>query len=120
VGAEDARGEIADFSSYGAPVWLIAPGENVFSSFASGRYALATGTSQASPFVAGTIALLKSQALAHGVRLTDPEVKDILRHTSDRIDRQYRTPKGGYGRLNTLDACRLLNHLLTEGVRSAA
>jgi subtilisin family serine protease len=116
VGATDAEGNVANFSSFGAPVWLVAPGTDVFSSFARGSYAMATGTSQASPFVAGAIALLKSQALSRGVRLADADVKEILRQTSDKPGRAAgRTPRAGYGRLNLLDACRLLNHWLGGG-----
>lgn len=112
VGAADTRGQVAPFSSFGAPVWLLAPGTDIFSCYAQGGYALASGTSQASPFVAGAVALLKSQALAHGVRLGDAEIKTILMHTSDKPDRQMRSPRGGFGRLNLVDACRMLRYLI--------
>ncbi len=120
VGAIDERGQVADFSSFGAPVMLVAPGSNVLSSYAAGGYALASGTSQASPFVAGAVALLKSQALSIGIRLPDATIKDILKHTSDKPGQQFRTPRAGYGRLNLVDACRMLRHLLRDEWSSAA
>jgi len=118
VGAANAQGEVADFSSYGAPVWLVAPGTDIFSAYAHGGYAMASGTSQASPFVTGAVALLKSQALARGARLSDAQIKTILLHTSDKLDQRLRTARGGYGQLNLLDASRMLDYLL--GQRRAA
>lgn len=113
VGALDDQGKIAPYSTYGAHVTLTAPGTNVYSSFRDHSYAFSSGTSQASPFVAGGIALLKSYALEHGRKLSDRQLKVLLRQTSDRIDRQFQHPKGGFGALNLVDALKLLNYSLT-------
>jgi thermitase len=112
VGATDRAGNLADFTSFGAPPWILAPGTAVLSCSAGRGYQLATGTSQASPFVAGAVALLKSIAARAGARLRDEQLKELLRHTSDRPDTRLRSPKTGFGRLNLADACRLLNHEL--------
>jgi thermitase len=121
VGATDMSDGVASFSSYGAPVALVAPGTNIMSSDTSGGYKLASGTSQASPFVAGAAALLRSQAARRGVQLADADIKAIFMHTSDKDSASPRTPRRGYGRLNVLDACRLLHHTLDErGIRHAA
>ncbi len=112
VGAADDEGRVASFSSYGAPISVVAPGVNVLSSFARGRYAVASGTSQAAPCVAGAVALLQSYAGDNGRRLSVGDVATVLRETSDRPDRRLRTPHAGYGLLNLTDAFKwLLNSL---------
>lgn len=120
VGAIDGAGAVAAFSSWGAPVWIVAPGSNVHSAYANGGYAFASGTSQAAPFVTGAVALLKSKALERGVRLRDAQVKEILEHTSDKPDHRVRSARSGFGALNLLDACRLLEHMLESDFHAAA
>lgn len=108
VGAVDESGQVAAFTSYGAPITVVAPGVNVLSSFARGRYAVASGTSQASPCVAGAVALLHSYAKENGHRLGVDDITTILRETSDKVDRRLRTSHAGYGLLNLTDAFKWL------------
>ena len=89
---------------------LIAPGEDIYSSYLNGRYAFASGTSQAAPFVTGAVALMKSFAKAQGRQLSDRQIKQVLRHTSDKINTHFKHPKAGYGCLNLADALRWLEH----------
>jgi hypothetical protein len=112
VGATDEHGEVASFTSYGAPLYVVAPGSHIYSSFAHHRYAFASGTSQAAPFVSGAMGLMKSYALERGVKLTNEAISDILKRTSDRIDSQWRSVRSGYGLINLADAFRLLNYHL--------
>lgn len=114
VGAGDIEREVASFSSYGAEVSMIAPGTNIMSTDVNNGYKMASGTSQASPFVAGACALLRAQALARGLRLTDRDVKEILMRTCDQPRGPLRTRRRGYGHLNLADACRLLDHDLRQ------
>jgi subtilisin family serine protease len=88
-------------------VALVAPGQEIYSSYRDGGYAFASGTSHAAPFVSGAVALLKSYGRELGRRLGDRQVKHLLKHTCDRIDDRFRHPKAGYGRLNLIDALRL-------------
>jgi thermitase len=113
VGAVDSTGNVTPFSTYGPHVTLLAPGDNIFSSYKNSTYAYSSGTSQASPFVTGGIALLKSYALTLGSRLSDSQFKYILKNTSDKINQKYKDVKGGYGALNLLDAVKLLKYSLT-------
>ena len=112
VGAVDDTGSVARFSSWGAPISVVAPGVNVLSSYARGRYAVASGTSQASPVVAGAIALLKSYARDRGSDLGPASIARLLRETSDRVDQRPRSPHAGYGLINLTDSFKwLLNSL---------
>ena len=108
VGAVDDTGQVASFTSYGAPITVVAPGVNVLSSYARGRYAVASGTSQASPCVAGAVALLKSYARDRGRDLDDAGVATILRETSDRLDGRPRSLHAGYGLINLTDSFKWL------------
>jgi subtilisin family serine protease len=114
VGAADAEGRPAAFSTWGNHVDLLAPGTDIYSSFLRDGYAFSTGTSHASPFVAGAVALLKSHSRARGQALGDRRVKEILRATADRRDTRLKHPQAGYGALNMQDALRLLDHQISK------
>ena len=77
VGAVNAGGRPAAFSTRGPHVALCAPGERILTADLSG-YQYATGTSFAAPFVSATAALLVSRAARRAVPLTGPTVKDII------------------------------------------
>ncbi|MGK7953854.1 MAG: S8 family serine peptidase [Crocosphaera sp.] len=115
VGAVDELGQMASFSTYGKQVDLVAPGSNIYSTYLNNDYAFSTGTSHASPFVAGAVAMLKSYAWQkRGQRLSDSQVKYILKHTADRIDSRFKHRKAGFGKLNLIDALRLLEYKLSK------
>ena len=61
VGAIDENGNLADFSSHGSEISVVAPGVNIYSTYLNNQFAVLRGTSQASPFIAGICALLLSQ-----------------------------------------------------------
>jgi thermitase len=106
VGAVDDDGRVAPFTSYGAPITVVAPGVNIVSSFAHGRYAVASGTSQAAPCVAASVALLVSLARDNDRRLGVEQLTEVLRRTADRPDRLPRTTRSGYGLINLCDAVK--------------
>lgn len=69
VSSISVDGKISNFSNYGGQVDILAPGDNILSTFPSIKdpeiffakgYELKNGTSQSSPFVAGASAVLKS------------------------------------------------------------
>lgn len=114
VGAMDAQGEVADFSTFGEQVSFIAPGVDVYSASLDSGYAFSTGTSHAAPFVAGVVALLKSYARERGKILPDSAVKHVLKQSSDKVNRHFKHRKAGYGRLNAADALRYLEFTLSQ------
>ena len=113
VGASRTPSEIAPFSTYGK-VSITAPGENIYSASVNNTYAFASGTSQAAPRVAGIIALLKSFALSKGVKLTTKQVKQVLKHSSDRPFKGLYHQKWGYGHINSMDALNYLDYKLKQ------
>ena len=110
VGATDRTGAVATFSTFGAPVNLVAPGTDIYSSYLEKGYAFSSGTSHAAPFVAGSAALLHALARRHGARLRDSQLKYLLRQTADRPGTRFRDRRAGFGQLNVADAARLLLH----------
>jgi subtilisin family serine protease len=60
VGATDSSGRLADFSSYGPWVDVLAPGEGIVSTTYNGSYGSGSGTSFSSPLVAAVAMLLRS------------------------------------------------------------
>ncbi|NMH88781.1 S8 family peptidase [Flavivirga algicola] len=112
VGASDYIGHIAPFSTFGGHVSVTAPGVNVYSTFLNNGYAMSSGTSQASPFVSGTIALLKSYAIEKGKTIKNEDIIYILKQTCDKYSNRYKDEKSGFGRINILDALKMLRYNL--------
>jgi subtilisin family serine protease len=113
VGAIDEDGGVAPYSTFGRQVSFVAPGTQIYSAYLDNDYAYSTGTSHATPFVSGAAALLASYARSrYGVRLSDSQLKHVLKHSADRVDTRFKHPKAGFGKLNVLDAVKLLEHRL--------
>jgi subtilisin family serine protease len=57
-----AAAKKSDFANYGKWVDIVAPGEEILSTYPVGKYAYWSGTSMATPFVSGEAALIHSVA----------------------------------------------------------
>jgi len=101
VAATGANSDIrANYSNYGTPVDVCAPGSAILSTIIDGNgYASFQGTSMASPIAAGVAGLIKS---IHPT-LTAQELKDRLENTCDDIDDLNPGYEGwlGNGRVNS-------------------
>lgn len=102
VGASDASLSAAGFSSYGANLDVIAPGNNMTAPYwtkvngVSAYYSGAAGTSFSSPFVAGVFGLMKS----HQPNASWDELTGVMFENSDRKTLTAATPRSdslGFG-----------------------
>lgn len=103
VAATSQNDSKADFSDYGEPIDISAPGVGIFSSVIENNgWASAQGTSMASPVVAGIAALVK----AIHPELTPATLRQRLESTADYIDDLNPGYEGllGSGRINAYTA----------------
>ncbi len=113
VGAIDNRGDLTDFTNYGAKVDIVAPGESIVSTFPQNaesrvlridNYETKRGSSQASPFVAAAVANLK---LLYP-DLTNDKVRSLLFRSSQKLPNNNGSDKR-YVKFGMLDMKALLD-----------
>jgi subtilisin family serine protease len=98
VGAVDAAGRIANFSSQNKEVDVAAPGVNILSTIPRNRWAKMSGTSMATPLVAGVAALVQSWRLEQNLGLLKPaDFQDLLRKSSVDFGTIGKDPAFGWG-----------------------
>ncbi len=115
VGSIDRRKKISYFSSRGKTVDVVAPGDQILSTYPPRGLAKLSGTSMATPFVAGVAALMLAKHKEYKGQTpinTQKDLEDHLRRTAIDLG-----PKGfdlsyGYGLINPEQLLKMVVHIL--------
>jgi len=103
VSATNPHRQRASFSNYGDYVDVVAPGENIASTYLDNQYAALSGTSMASPHVAALAALIRSA----NPKLKNTEIYDIMRRSAVDLGPKGKDPDYGYGQIHVAKALQL-------------
>lgn len=104
VGAINAAKKVSSFSQKNASVKLVAPGEQIVSTFTDSNYGTWEGTSFSTPLVSGAAALL----LCADASLNPEQMYDLLTRTAVRLGEEAYSTSYGYGLLHIGRAMRSL------------
>ena len=89
-----------DYSNFGSSLDIIAPGDDIYSTYNDNEYGLMSGTSMAAPFVVASAATL----IGMEPDLTPAQIEKRLKDSAVPIDAPCPTIKCGSGMLNILQA----------------
>lgn len=118
VGSVSQLNRLSYFSNYGASQELVAPGENILSSFTDSKtatqedYAISEGTSVATPFVAGTFAQYM-EAYPH---LSNKQLRETVKRAAMDLGVKGRDNTYGNGLVQSLQVKAALFPDLKYGV----
>ena len=100
IGATDANDVKSSYSNYGSSIAVMAPGDNIYSTFcgSDNSYGTLSGTSMATPLVAGLAGLVKA---IHS-NYTPAQIETAIRNGCDNINAENNNYIGqiGSGRIN--------------------
>jgi subtilisin len=99
------------FSNYGDTLDIMAPGEEILSTYLNGQYAVLSGTSMATPHVAGVVALMIAYMRTQGKTLTPDQIKNLLIRTATDIGSSGFDKHHGYG---IVDPVQIFNNIHLE------
>lgn len=103
VSATDANQQKAMFSNFGDYVDVVAPGENIASTYLDNQYAALSGTSMASPHVSALAALIRSE----NPSLSNTDVYEIMRQSALDLGSKGRDMYYGFGQIDVAKALML-------------
>jgi hypothetical protein len=96
VGATRESGVLAEFSSWGPTIDLVAPGSNIFSTAINGSYSPVNGTSFSAPIVSAAAAML----LGENPDLSQEHVRNLLKTNSIDLGEKGWDERYGSGRID--------------------
>jgi len=107
IGAANRFGQRASFSSYGSDLFVVAPGQSIYttdrtgsSGYSTGSYSTIDGTSFSSPYVASLAALI----LSRNSSLTSSQVEVIIRQSTTDMSTSGFDNQTGWGMVNANEA----------------
>ncbi len=103
VASTDSNDGLSYFSNYGSWVTVAAPGSYILSTILGSDYSWMSGTSMATPCVAGEAALIWAQSPG----LSNQQVVDLIKTTTDPLIPGSALISAGEGRINALRAVQL-------------
>lgn len=111
VGSIQIDGTRADSSSHSTKLDVVAPGDQIYSTWTGTSYNTDSGTSMAAPFVSGVIAVLKSYArTTFQKELTPSEIQIILGKSADDAGDIGFDTSYGFGVVNPLKALKTISN----------
>jgi len=113
VGASTRSDRLAVFSSYGAQLDVIAPGEEIWTTIRGHSYAPVSGTSAAAPYVSALVALLISRA----PDMSNEMVRAALHNSAVDLGQPGWDRIFGAGRIDALAALQI-EHLARAEIQS--
>jgi subtilisin family serine protease len=114
VGSVNALDKKSSFSTYGATLELVAPGEVVYGPVPGNRLGAWSGTSMAAPMVSGTLAL----ALAQTIYTPRADLTDLLESRAFNIYQQGLNETYENGDIHLLGEGRLdIHHFIYDATR---
>lgn len=110
VGAIDRNRKVANFSSRGDRVDIVAPGDKILSCWPPKNLSVLSGTSMATPAVSGIVALCLAKHRSVGGNtpvITPADMIEHLHKTAIDLDAPGVDPNAGYGLINPEQLLRL-------------
>ncbi|SJZ75092.1 S8 family peptidase [Selenihalanaerobacter shriftii] len=104
VGSINKNDQLSDFSNSGDHIDLVAPGEDIMSSYLNNGYKKLSGTSMAAPHVAGLVGLIKSI----NPSLSNNQIQNILFKTATDLGKKGFDKFYGWGKINIFEALKLV------------